>query len=97
MSMTIERVGFPEPIQPGKKPGRNEPVSQSAKSDSISLSTEALEKGELYRAIEMIKTAAPDVRADRVAELRAKINDPSYINDRIINATADKIMEAFGL
>jgi negative regulator of flagellin synthesis FlgM len=96
MSMTIERIGFPEPIQPGKKPGRNEPVSQSAKSDSISVSKEALEKAELYRAIEVV-SAAPDVRADRVAELKAKINDPSYINDRIINATADKIMEAFGL
>ena len=94
--MTIERVGFTDPIQPGKKPGKSEPVSQSAKSDSISVSAEAVEKGELYRAIETIKAAAPDVRADRVAELRAKINDPSYINDRIINATADKIMESFG-
>ncbi|GHV11898.1 hypothetical protein FACS189491_03940 [Spirochaetia bacterium] len=96
MSMTIERVNFTDPIQPGKKPGKSEPVSQSTKSDSISVSSEAIEKADLYRAIE-ITAAAPDVRADRVAELKAKIDDPSYINDRIINATADKIMEAFGL
>jgi negative regulator of flagellin synthesis FlgM len=94
--MTIDRIGVTEPIQPGKKPGRSEPVNQSAKSDSISVSKEAIEKAELYHAIELV-SAAPDVRADRVAELQAKINDPSYINDRIINATADKIMEAFGL
>jgi negative regulator of flagellin synthesis FlgM len=94
--MTIDRIGFTDPIQPGKKPGRNEPVSQNAKSDSIGLSSEALEKSELYRAIELV-SRAPDVRADRVAELKAKINDPSYINDRILQATADKIIESFGL
>jgi negative regulator of flagellin synthesis FlgM len=96
MSMTIERIGFTDPIQPGKKPGKSEPVSQSAKSDSISVSTEAIEKADLYHAIELV-SAAPDVRADRIAELQAKINDPSYINDRILNATADKIVESFGL
>jgi negative regulator of flagellin synthesis FlgM len=96
MSMTIDRIGFTDPIPPGKKPGRNEPVSQSKNSDSISLSSEALEKSELYHAIELV-AAAPEVRADRVAELKAKINDPLYINDHIINATADKIMESFGL
>ncbi|GHU88822.1 hypothetical protein FACS189476_06590 [Spirochaetia bacterium] len=95
MSMTIDRISGTEPIQPGKKPGRSEPVSQSVKSDSISVSQEAIEKADLYHAIELV-SAAPDVRADRVAELQAKINDPSYINDRIINATADKIMESFG-
>jgi negative regulator of flagellin synthesis FlgM len=66
------------------------------KTDSISLSSEAVEKAELYRAKEIV-AAAPDVRADRVAELKAKINDPSYLNDTIIQGTADKIMEAFGL
>ncbi|GHV40636.1 hypothetical protein AGMMS50268_13140 [Spirochaetia bacterium] len=95
--MTVTGIGHTEPIQPGKRPGRNEPVSQSVNSDSISLSSEAIEKSELYRAIEVVAAAAPDVRADRVAELKAKINDPAYINDRIINATADKIMESFGL
>jgi negative regulator of flagellin synthesis FlgM len=94
--MTVDRIGFTEPIQPGKKTGRNEPVSQGKNSDSISLSSEALEKSELYRAIEVVAAAAPDVRADRIAELKAKINDPSYINDRIMNATADKILESFG-
>jgi negative regulator of flagellin synthesis FlgM len=64
--------------------------------DSISLSQEAVEKGELYRANELVASAS-DVRLDRIAELKQKINDPSYINETIINATADKIMDAFGL
>ncbi|QQO10227.1 flagellar biosynthesis anti-sigma factor FlgM [Breznakiella homolactica] len=94
--MTIDRIGSIDPIQPGKKPGRTGEVQPNAKPDSIALSSEAMEKGELYQAIELV-SAAPDVRAERIAELRSKIDDPSYINDTIIKATADKIMDAFGL
>jgi negative regulator of flagellin synthesis FlgM len=93
--MMIDRIGYTEPIQPGKRPGRSEPVSRSSQADSISLSSEAIEKAEIYRATGLVE-AAPDVRADRVAELKAKIDDPAYINDRILEATADKIMESFG-
>ena len=94
--MTIDRIGSIDPIQPGKKTGQSSRIGQSAQSDSISLSSEALEKGELYQAIELV-SAAPDVRTDRIAELKQKIDDPSYINETIIQATADKILEAFGL
>jgi negative regulator of flagellin synthesis FlgM len=94
--MTIDRIGHLDPIQPGKKTGRNEQVRGSDRTDSISLSSEAREKAEIYQVVELIKSA-PDMDETRIAELRAKINDPGYINDRILNATADKIMEAFGV
>jgi negative regulator of flagellin synthesis FlgM len=94
--MMIDRIGSIDPIQPGKKTGQNNKVASQEKTDSISLSAEAMEKGEIYKAMEIASSAA-DVRAERIAELRAKIDDPSYINDTILNATADKIMEAFGL
>ncbi|MDR2313285.1 MAG: flagellar biosynthesis anti-sigma factor FlgM [Spirochaetaceae bacterium] len=83
-------------MQPGKKSGRNGQTEKGKESDSVSLSSEAIEKAELYRAMDLA-SGAEDVRAERVAELKAKINDPSYINDTIIRATADKIMDAFGL
>jgi negative regulator of flagellin synthesis FlgM len=94
--MTIDRINPLEPIQPGKKSGRSGNVEQGKKSDSISLSSEAVEKAELYRATELV-SAASDIREERIAELRQKINDPSYVNEAIIRATADKIMDAFGL
>jgi negative regulator of flagellin synthesis FlgM len=96
MIMTIDRINPMEPLQPGKKTGRSGEVEKGKQNDSISLSSEAVEKAELYRAIELV-AAADDVRADRVAELKAKINDPSYLNDTILRATADRIMSAFGL
>jgi negative regulator of flagellin synthesis FlgM len=94
--MTIDRIGSIDPIQPGKKTGRSGQVSQNEKTDSISLSAEALEKGEQYQAKELIFAAA-DVRAERIAEMKSKINDPSYINETILKATADKILDAWGL
>jgi len=93
MSMTIDRIGSIDSIQPGKKPGRTEHVPGSPKTDSISISSEAQKKAETFR-VQELAAAAPDVRSERVAELREKINDPSYINDKVINATADKLMDA---
>ena len=91
--MTIDRIGSIDPIQPGKKPGRANQVNASQGADSISISSKAQEKAELYRIQEVV-AAAPGTRAERVAELKEKINDPSYINDRVIGATADKLIDA---
>lgn len=44
-----------------------------------------------------VAAATPDVRADRVAEVKAKIKDPSYLNDAVIQSTADRIMASYGL
>ena len=91
--MTIDRIGSIDPIQPGKKPGRTSHVNETDKADSISISSEAKEKAEILRTQELA-AAASEVRAERVAELKEKINDPAYINDKVINATADKLMDA---
>jgi negative regulator of flagellin synthesis FlgM len=91
--MTIDRVGPIDPIQPGKRPGKIGQVNESPKSDSISISPEAQEKAELLRTQELA-AAAQDVRLERVAELKEKINDPSYINDSVINATANNLIDA---
>jgi negative regulator of flagellin synthesis FlgM len=96
MSMTIDRIGSMGSIQPGKKAGQISQVRETVKTDFISLSSEAVEKSVLYHAMDLV-SGAPDVRADRVAELKAKINDPSYINSTVIRATADKIMTALGI
>ena len=91
--MTIDRIGTIDPIQPGKRPGRVGQANESPKTDSISISSEAQEKAELLR-IQELAAASSDVRLERVAELKEKINDPSYIDDRILNATADKMIDA---
>jgi negative regulator of flagellin synthesis FlgM len=94
--MTVDRINPLEPIQPGKKTGQSGRLERGKENDSISISSEAVEGAELLKALELA-SASEDVRAAKVAELKAKINDPSYINDTIIKATADRIMDAFGL
>ena len=93
MSMTIDRIGSIDPIQPGRKTGQAGQVNVPNRADSISISSEAQQRAELLRAQEMA-AAAPEVRAERVAELKSRINDPSYLNDRVINATANNLIDA---
>ena len=94
MSMTVNRIGHVEPIPTGKKPGRNEQVGGNSKADSINLSSEAMEKTERYQVLELIRSA-PEMDEARIVELRQKIEDPSYINDRVVNATAENIINAW--
>jgi negative regulator of flagellin synthesis FlgM len=93
--MMIDKVGYINPRQPGNV-GWNSSTALKAQADSIALSAEAKEKSELYQAGALVASAS-DVRADRIAELKQKIQDPAYINEAILGATADRIMEHFGL
>jgi len=92
--MTVNRISHLEPVPPGKKPGRNEQVGGNNKADTINLSSDALKNAEIYQVVELIKSA-PDLDDARIAELRQKINDPAYLNERVINATADNILNAW--
>jgi negative regulator of flagellin synthesis FlgM len=91
--MTIDRLNPLDPIQP-KKPSGATRVDRNSGNDSVSLSSEAMVKAELFKALELAKSA-PEVRMDRVAEVRAKLQDPNYINDSVLNATADRILDQF--
>jgi len=90
--MTIERLGSVDPLQNPRKTPQSERASQGNGSDSVSLSKEAVEKGEAFQTYELARTA-PDVRADRIAELKSKIDDPNYINEAVVQLTAEKIID----
>jgi len=92
----VERIGQVDPIQTGKKPGKSDQLRGGDRTDTISLSSEAREKAELYQVVELIK-AAPELDDIQIAALRERINDPAYLNERTISAAADRIMDAFGL
>ncbi|MDR0512793.1 MAG: flagellar biosynthesis anti-sigma factor FlgM [Treponema sp.] len=89
--MTIDRIGSIDSIQPERKPGRVGGAQGVPNADSISISAEAQVRAEQLRVRELV-ASAPDVRADRVAQLRERINDPAYLNDQIVNATADRLI-----
>jgi negative regulator of flagellin synthesis FlgM len=94
--MMVERIGQLNPIQPGNKLGKSDQLRGGDRTDSISLSPEAKERAELYQVVELIKSV-PTLDDAQIAALREKINDPAYLNEKTIGATADRIMDAFGL
>ena len=47
--------------------------------------------------MEKVANETPDVRADRVAEVKEKLKDPNYLNNAVINSAADKFLSALGL
>jgi len=93
--MMIDRIGQVNHIQVDNRIGRNDQVRGGDRSDSISLSAEAMARAEAYQIVELAK-AAEAMDDARIAELRTKINDPSYLSG-VINTTANRIMDAFGL
>jgi len=92
--MTIDRIGHVEPISPNRKAGRSERAGGNDKADTINLSMEAMEKAERYQVLELIRSA-PELDEARIVELRQKIEDPSYMNEKVINATAENIVNAW--
>ncbi|MFW6288667.1 MAG: flagellar biosynthesis anti-sigma factor FlgM, partial [Spirochaetota bacterium] len=64
--------------------------------DSVSFSNEAKIKAEMLRVAEQVKQA-PDVREDRIAEVKRKLEDPDYIDNRVVEHVAEQIMDMFNL
>ena len=93
----IDKIGGINPLNNLQNTRRtNETTNVSAGSDSISVSEEAKKMSEAYY-LQEIAADTPDVRADRIAQVKEKIKDPSYLNPETISSTADIIMESFGL
>ena len=90
--MTIDRLNSVDPIRDPQKPSLGGKAEKAGGGDSISISSDAAKKAELYKALELAK-AAPETRSDRIAELKAKVNQPSYINDAVVSMTADRIID----
>jgi negative regulator of flagellin synthesis FlgM len=94
--MTIDKLGPVDPVSKFNKPEKVSKPSKKEKSDSISFSEEAKSKGEIYKATQETKLA-PEVRQDRIDEVKKKLQDPSYIDEKIIEAVAEKVMDLFEL
>ncbi len=94
--MNVERLG---PLEPVAKQNKANKVNRPAKtngSDSINISSDAKTMGEVYRASEIVKNT-PEVRMDRVAEVKEKLKDPAYIDQKVVESVADSVMDLFGL
>jgi cell envelope opacity-associated protein A len=78
----------------GQTNARSE-ARKSGVTDTISISPEAMQRAEFLHAREVIDRT-PETRAAMVADLKAKIDDPSFFNDEVLNATAENILADLG-
>ena len=94
--MTVERIGPLDPTSNVKKSVKPSRLKTKSDVDSINVSQEARSKAEVLKATEAARSA-PDIRMDRVEEMKRKLQDPSYPSEEIIEKTADGIMKSFGI
>ncbi|MBN2650793.1 MAG: flagellar biosynthesis anti-sigma factor FlgM [Spirochaetales bacterium] len=94
--MTIDRIGPLDPLSRINKTQKTGNIAEVGKSDSVEISHDAKKMAELYNIAEKVKNA-PEVREDRIAEVKAKLDDPNYINDSVIETIADKLANMINL
>ncbi len=94
--MTVERIGPLDPTSNLKKAEKTSRPKAKSDVDSINVSQEARSKSEVLKTLEAARTA-PDVRVDRVAEMKRKLQDPTYPSQEVIEKTADEILKSFGV
>jgi negative regulator of flagellin synthesis FlgM len=98
--MTVGRIDSINPIAVNRKvDSQNRVDSKAGEGDSVNISREAQEKAEYMKAFKFASAAPaePAVRSDLVADIKAKINDPAYINDKLLSATADNVLAWLGM
>jgi negative regulator of flagellin synthesis FlgM len=94
--MMIDRLGGVDPLKNVQNTQKTTRVNGTVKTDSISVSNEAKELSEVYTAMEAAKSA-PDVRADKVADVLQRMKDPNYINKSVVDIVADRLLDVYGL
>lgn len=95
--MNIDRINRLNKIaQPRKKSSVSKTGAPRGR-DTVSLSAEALRNAEIEKYKEIAKSS-PDVRIDRVNDLKARINDSGYFNDEnLLRTLTDNIADSLGI
>ena len=82
--MMIDKIGGINPLNNVQNTRRSNGAAQvRSDADSISVSNEAKEKAAVYY-MNQVAAETPNVRADRIAEVKAKLQNPNYLNDSVI-------------
>jgi len=94
--MNINSLGHVNSVINQNKANKVSKPVETGEKDSIKISNDAKAMAEVYSASETVK-ATPDVRLDRIAEVREKLKDPSYIDNKVIESVAESVMDIFGI
>ncbi len=90
--MTIEKLSPTGAIDRYQQVQKPKEVKGVVQGDGIKLSSEALQTSAMHQVLQIVKEAS-DIREDRVAEVKAKLDDPDYMNDALLDKLAERLME----
>ena len=96
--MAVESLGPIDLVASLEDIERAAPDRQPDTGDSVDLSTESTESrvvAELDAAMEIARKS-PDVRADLVADVQARLKDPNYLSATVIDRIAERIQRPLG-
>ncbi len=65
-------------------------------SDNVEISEEAKKLSELAQFQKVVE-ASPDIREDRIAEVKAKLESGAYDNEEVMLTVAERLMKVLGL
>ena len=92
----IDKISGVNPINNVQSTKRtNQTGSVKSAPDEISVSDEAKALADAYY-LNKVAEETPDVRSELVEQIKLKIQDPNYLNEATIAATADRILSAYG-
>ena len=67
------------------------------RTDSVNISAESEARGETIELATNLAINSPEIRTTLVNETRSKVKEPSFINNKVMNIVADKILDSFGI
>ena len=93
--MVIDKIGNINNIVDTRKTKSSGGVSETRKNDSIQISSEGKKAAETARISQIVRET-PDVRAERVAEIKDKIarGEYNFDDNKILEMVADKIADS---
>jgi len=94
--MTIDRLGPLDSLSKFSKTDKPEKLTKEMAADSVAVSKEARHSAALRQAADIVRSA-PDVRMDRVETVKAKLRKSDYIDDAVVNAVVDRLLDVFGV
>lgn len=93
--MNVHRINPLDPLTKVSSVEKSKKPESVSRPESIKLSEQAREASILRMAADIAK-AAPEVRMDKVEAARKNLAVPEYLH-RVVEGTAEKVMESFGL
>jgi len=94
--MSIDKIGQVNGYNGYTKVNKSNSNKNIEHTDSVNISSEALSVAENKKIFEIVMNA-PDVRKDKIAEIKEKLKNPNYINETVMKKTSEKIMDVFGI